>query len=103
MSAVDPLLIPEGFQVTEFKMKGYRFLRIEWRGEDTWAVSNGGSVLDKKNKWVYEPRPSSRSDKFIADTRFTLEEAFKRATEIAKKDESLIREYKWYLEHGSEA
>jgi hypothetical protein len=35
-----------------------------------WAVYCRSFVLTKSGEWVFEPIPSSRTDEFIADTRF---------------------------------
>jgi len=69
-----------------------RIVRLEYadlwvearRGRDgvkRWVVSNGASVMDRDRHLIYEPMPSSRTDEFIAATRFTLEEAI----DMAKK------------------
>lgn len=48
---------------------------IEWKGEDQWALKDDHLVWNhKKNRWVYEPIPSSRSDKHIFETRFDSDE-----------------------------
>lgn len=55
---------------------------VEKRGENAWCVSVfGGTVVDRDLKRHYEPMPSSRTEEFIAATRFNLNEAF----EIAKR------------------
>jgi hypothetical protein len=49
---------------------------VEKRGEDAWCVNVfGGTVLDRDLQRHYEPSPSSRTDEFIAATRFSLKEA----------------------------
>lgn len=55
---------------------------VEKRGKDKWCVrAFGNTVVDRDLKRQYEPMPSSRTDEFVAATRFTLDEAF----DIAKK------------------
>lgn len=54
-------------------------LRIEWRGPDSWAVCYMSRCLNHKNGWDWEPSPSGRTDKFIREHRFPLEEAKARA------------------------
>lgn len=68
-----------------------RNLHIEWRGAGAWAVTEGGCCLNNKGKWEYEPHPSSRSNAFIKRTRFTFEEAVRRANEtlVAEKVEEV--------------
>lgn len=52
-------------------------IAIERRGEGKWCVQVfGGTVLDRDLNRHYEPMPSSRTEEFIAATRFTLEDAF---------------------------
>lgn len=43
----------------------------EWK----WAIQNGSNVLNRDLVWEWEPMPSSRTEEFIASTRFSLEEA----------------------------
>ena len=55
---------------------------VEKRGEGKWCVQAfGGTVVDRELNRHYEPMPSSRTEEFIAATRFSLDEAF----DIAKK------------------
>lgn len=45
---------------------------IERRGENAWAVVDAfGDSLNRKGEWEYEPRPSNRSDEYIARTRYS--------------------------------
>lgn len=45
-------------------------------GSIKWVVIKGGNVLNRNGYWEYEPMPSSRSDKFISETRYdTVQEA----------------------------
>lgn len=52
---------------------------VDWRDDGKWAVVSDGFVLDTAGEWVYEPRPSNRSDEFIERTRFKLSDAIARA------------------------
>lgn len=55
---------------------------VEKRGEGKWCVrAFGNTVVDRDLKRQYEPMPRSRTDEFIAATRFSLDEAF----DIAKR------------------
>ena len=48
-----------------------------------WSVVRAEEVWSHKDQsFRYEPRPSNRSDGFIADTRFFIEEAFEIAEAI---------------------
>ncbi len=52
-------------------------IAIEKRGENRWCVVVfGGTVIDCDLNRHYEPMPSSRTEEFIAATRFDLDEAF---------------------------
>ncbi len=44
---------------------------------DVWRIEHCGSTLNRNHQWEYQPLPSSRSDAYIARTRFTLKEALK--------------------------
>jgi hypothetical protein len=60
---------------TEFRLNDD--LLISWRGHDRWAITDRfGNVMLRTGEWVYEPMPSSRTEEFIAATRFPLDEAF---------------------------
>lgn len=49
---------------------------VEKRGEDAWCVSVfGGTVVDRDLQRHHEPMSSSRTEEFIAATRFSLAEA----------------------------
>ena len=48
---------------------------VEKRGEDAWCVTVFSTVLDRDLQRHYEPMPSSRTDEFVAATRFSLLEA----------------------------
>jgi len=69
-----------------FHVPGRGSLQIEKRGEDSWVILDGREVLDRHGNWRYEPLPSNRTDEFIAETRFTLEDAFTRAFEREIKE-----------------
>jgi hypothetical protein len=66
----------------------YRFdnsrIRVEWRGDNDWAVTDTGLCLNNSGEWEYEPPPSSRSEDFLTRCRFSLEEAIKRASTEVK-------------------
>lgn len=54
-------------------------LELAWRGPESWAVMWNSRCLNADNEWDYEPLPSERSDQWIADHRFTFDEARERA------------------------
>ena len=49
-------------------------VRLERRknreGISRWAVVNRSCVLNKEGEWEWEPIPSSRTDEYLARTRF---------------------------------
>ena len=70
MTDQEMLAMATRFQITED-------IAIEKRSEGKWCVQVfGGTVLDRDLNRHYEPMPSSRTEEFIAATRFTLKEAF---------------------------
>ena len=62
-------------------------IAIEKRGENRWCVSVLGTVVDRDLQRHYEPMPSSRTEEFIAATRFDLDEAFEIAQRYNKTDQ----------------
>lgn len=60
---------------------------VESRGDGTWAIKNGGCVLNIDGEWEWEPSPSNRTDEFIARTRFDRDDAFRRAAAIRAQGE----------------
>ena len=59
-------------------------LTIERRARDKWAVIRRTMCWDDTTqKWVSEPTPSSRSDKFKARTRYPLDMALAIAQRLA--------------------
>lgn len=60
---------------------------VESRGDGTWAIKNGGCVLNVDGVWEWEPSPSNRTDEFIARTRFDRDDAFRRAAAIRAQGE----------------
>lgn len=78
---------------TRCKLKDYAteytfgMYKIAWRREELWAITDGNYNYDKVKKgWVYEPRPSSRTDEFIKRCRFGLLEAIKIIEELTGID-----------------
>lgn len=46
-------------------------------GGDYWTIKLGGSRWSKKHQmFIYEPCPSERTDEFIEDTKYNLNEAY---------------------------
>ena len=79
----------EAYTITDDSKRrshGYEHIEVKHRGDDLWCVSNGTSVLNKSGEWEWEPQPSSRTDEFISDTRFSLDEAIARGFEAIAND-----------------
>lgn len=79
----------ESFTITDDSKRrthGYDHIEVKHRGDDLWCISNGSSVLNRSGEWEWEPQPSSRTDEFIADTRFPLDEAIARGFEAIQND-----------------
>jgi hypothetical protein len=62
---------------------GHFSVTVEYRGRDLWAVMRHGECLNADGGWDYEMRPSSREDEWLATHRFPMNEAIRRAREIA--------------------
>ena len=70
-----PLVTTNNFLIRENNDKFYHRYELirtpQLSGRDKWKISDGSSVFSKTEKeFIYEPLPSSRTNKFIADTRF---------------------------------
>lgn len=51
-------------------------LKVEYRGEDKWAVCKGGrQCLGSDGLWDWESIPSERTEEWLATHRFGLDEA----------------------------
>lgn len=57
---------------------------VQYRGDDRWAVMRGAECWSRsKEQFHYERIPSDRDEEWLADHRFTLEEAQQLACKIA--------------------
>ena len=57
---------------------------VKWRGENRWAVTDGGMrCLSRNGEWGFEPQTSSRTDEWIAAHRFDFDTALRLAKEAA--------------------
>lgn len=76
-----PLLMPrlmiseyvygEGYEPTQSELQ----VRIRYRGNGFWSVNNGGHCYNIDKNWETEPKPSSRTEEFLARTRFNIVDA----------------------------
>ncbi len=68
---------------------------------DYWVLTWGGSRWDKKTQmFVHAPQPSSRTEDFINDTKFTLEEAYEIVNNRDLLDEHAVK-LKAFINGGS--
>jgi hypothetical protein len=75
----------EGFEINEIEVlrigmgQSVTIQRRRQRNDSSrWVIFCMGNVLHKSCEWEWEPTPSSRTDAFIADTRFdSLDEAIR--------------------------
>lgn len=58
-------------------------VQVAWRGGETYAVTRRGRCLSAAGTWDYESIPSERTDEWIAAHRFTYDEAYRRAIDVA--------------------
>lgn len=60
-------------------------ITVENRGKDRWAICLGRSCWNKTEKdFVYESLPSSRTEEFMKNSRFSLQEAVGLAQNISE-------------------
>lgn len=61
---------------TEYEGRYVELVARGHTGDDSWALKEGHHCYNKRTrKWVYEMRPSERSEEFLRDCRLTLDEA----------------------------
>lgn len=78
--------IPPGFRIESMSdpRGGYLIVRAVQRdGTSLWKVQHGHGVLGKDGRWEWEPQPSSRTDEYLARTRFA---SVADAAEALRKD-----------------
>lgn len=61
--------------ISAYRVEEAPLVRVEWCGEDKWAIRNRGECLNRNGEWEYEPLPSSRTDEFLERCRFSLADA----------------------------
>lgn len=65
------LPVEDGRVIDEGKPCELGAMTVEHRGTTGWAICCGGTCLDRTTgRRIVEPQPSSRTDDFIARTRF---------------------------------
>jgi hypothetical protein len=96
------LAMASAFELIPFNPRGdwrsIRELKVERRRVDpeAWAIESEGKVLMRDGMWVLEPRPSSRDDDFLAETRWpTARDAIAFAREhMAQNPTGYTQEYR---------
>jgi hypothetical protein len=72
--------------VPESSINHYAYaVTVQWRGEETYAVTHLGHCLGADGTWDYERRPSSREEDWRATHRFDYETAVRLAVEAAPR------------------
>ena len=61
----------------------YFAVMVEYRGRDRWAVTRYSECLSRSGEWGHESLPSSRTDEWLAENRFTYNEAIEAASKVA--------------------
>lgn len=51
-------------------------------GAERWAVRNMSRCLSAAGEWIHEPIPSSRTNEWLAEHRFTRHQAAELASEV---------------------
>lgn len=62
---------------------GHFTVTVEYRGRGLWAVVRHGTCLNTGDGWDHEVRPSEREDAWIAAHRFPMQDAIRRARNVA--------------------
>jgi hypothetical protein len=59
-------------------------INVEYRGNDLWAIMHRvGNVYGKNGTWSHEHVPGERTDEWLEEYRWPLEEALEKAKELA--------------------
>ncbi len=74
-------------KATKFDMGGGVTVEIRRdRSDDRWTVCGPRGMMNLDGEWEWEPLPSSRTDEFLARTRFGLEVAWAMAKHSLQDD-----------------
>lgn len=88
MSTTEPTVTATRYEVSCLPPEhcGYRrsIVTIEHRGENRWAVMIDGCAHDANGEPSIEPRPSERTDEWLARYRYDLETATAVASKLAR-------------------
>ena len=78
--------VPIEYEVARVEHERVTIVRARQRDKShKWKVMRGPTALTKSGDWVYESMPSSRTDAYLAQTRFdSLKEATEHAQVAAK-------------------
>ena len=75
-------IIPISYLIKHDNISIYDGIKIELRGENSWAIYDSGMVLNVDGILEWEPSPSNRDEEFIKRTRFESPES---ALDVYKK------------------
>ncbi len=59
---------PLSYGVRDSELQGR--ISMDYTGDGNWAIRFAHECLTKKGNWMYEQRPSSRTEAFLKKTRF---------------------------------
>ena len=83
---VRQIVFNEGYALihpSKYSELRYWDLYVEWRGNDSWVVTNMFHVsYDEDGKKEHERQPSSRTEKYLKKYRFSFAEAVRIAEKI---------------------
>jgi hypothetical protein len=75
-----------GVKPSAYRFDGQDHIKVEWRGDDRWAVIEAGMCLTRSGTWEYEPMPSRRTEAFLKRCRFSLDDALRAAAKAIESN-----------------
>jgi hypothetical protein len=77
-------------RATEFT-EGEYTINLRSPKDNGWAIMKHNFRLSRKGELDYEPMPSSRTETWIKNHTFSLEEAKKKVKELIKKEKVITK------------
>lgn len=84
---VDPIVYQVSLLPADDRESYYWSIRVESRGDNTWAVCWMSMTMTKTGRWRYEPMGSSRGAGYLKAHRHDLDTALALAKDAARKIE----------------
>lgn len=69
----------------EDAMSAHLAIQVEYAGKGRWAVRRASECLSRNGEWEWEPQPSSRTDEWLTEFRFTSHTDAIRAARAASR------------------